>query len=991
LPGTTHSLRCNLRPLLCGIAVLALAAPLCLAQHYSFSKPAAGMDNLNVDCIAQDRSGYLWVGTENGLFRYDGIQFRKFGATDGLQGRTIQNLYTESDGTLLVGTTAGIYYQQRDGSFAEIHPPGPVNRFSQRIGTVFTSIAPDRVVAADRSGAYVLRRSNPDQWTAEPLHLDGGPENGPIWSVLSAPGGVLWYGCGSDLCRLEGGKTAHMGAVLHLPAEQWLHLLLTRDGHLWIRGESNLGEVFPAEEPGPQGQVAVRGVVGRYQAHSLPGRSNAEPYDALGMDTEGRIVASQGPAFGIWEKGHWRMVTARNGLTPFDISALFADREGSLWIGAVGHGLMRWVGQDRWEAFTTAEGLSDDIVWTSLRDKSGRLWVGSESGLDLIPAGANTARPWKNAGIETPRADSLTESADGSIWLGSAAGSLVRIDEKTLAGRAWKTPEIYRILCDGADRLWLATVAGLYVVDTAAGDHTPRLVEDAAIANPRTRFSDLSMDAANHLWAASDQGLYRLDGNGWRRIDTGLAAINPSQIAADRQGNLWASGNFAGIMRLRIAGDRVVESEHIAGPRLLSEQVVSLFVDSRGWLWVGQDAGLTVYDGRTWRSFMQDDGLIWNDLDSNGLGEDADGSMWIGSSGGLSHLLKPETVPAVSPQTPVISQIAFGPTVVSNGARIPWSASPLAISMTALSFRDAHHIRIRYRLLGLETDWVETAEENVRYARLDPGSYRFQAETVDVTGGAVSPVREIAFRITPRWWQSGELQLGLALLACVLVALLWRWRVHLLMLQKQQLERAVQNRTDDLQREKAELLRAREQMRHYAEHDDLTGLWNHRIIIERLRGEVDRSRREGVPLSLILVDLDHFKQINDTFGHPSGDLALKEISAVFQRSVRSYDWVGRYGGEEFLLILPGTSLASARIRAEHLRVAVQVAHIVSDKAVIKVTASFGVVSGLPSHYESLLHAADTALYRAKANGRNCVVGMEIEPPPNVAGPARREL
>jgi diguanylate cyclase (GGDEF)-like protein len=154
---------------------------------------------------------------------------------------------------------------------------------------------------------------------------------------------------------------------------------------------------------------------------------------------------------------------------------------------------------------------------------------------------------------------------------------------------------------------------------------------------------------------------------------------------------------------------------------------------------------------------------------------------------------------------------------------------------------------------------------------------------------------------------------------------------------------------------------------------------------------VDRSRREGVPLSLILVDLDHFKQINDTFGHPSGDLVLKEISAVFQRSVRSYDWVGRYGGEEFLLILPGSNLASARIRAEHLRVAVQVAHIVSDKAAIKVTASFGVVSGLPTDYESLLHAADTALYRAKANGRNCVVAMDVEPPSNVAGPALRGL
>ena len=922
-----------------------------------------------MDCIAQDNSGFLWIGTENGLYRYDGSQFTKFGAAEGLTARTIQNLFTSSDGTLLVGTTAGIYFQLPNGNFAEIHSHDPVSRFSQRIGTAFTSVAPGEVAAADRRGVYLLRRSAADKWTAEPMHLESNSAQtsdvaAPIWSVLSAPGGALWLGCGSDLCLRKDGKTLHMGASLHLPSDQWLHLLLARDGHLWIRGPSHLGEVFPTE--------------GRYVAHELPGHSNAEPYDALVLDAKGGIAASHGPEFGLWEGGKWRMVTASSGLSGSDISALFADREGSLWIGAVGHGLLRWVGQDRWEALTTTEGLGDDIVWSSLRDRSGGLWIGTESGLDWVPPGSATARPWKSAGIDAPRAVSLAESSDGTVWLGSAAGTLVRIGEQTRAGHAWKTPEIYRILCDDEQRLWLATVGGLYVLDTASVNQSPLLVQDPAFANPRARFSDLTLDAHNHLWAASDEGLYRLDGNRWRHIDPGISGVNPAQIAADPQGNIWAAGNFPGIFRLNIADDRIVESAPIAKPRLLSDQVVSLFVDSRGWLWVGQDAGLTVYNGNTWRSFTQDDGLIWNDLDADGIGEDADGSMWIGTSGGISHLLMPETVPAVSPQTPAIPQIVYGQTSVANDSRIPWSAGSLAISIAVLSFRDAHHIRIRYRLLGLESDWVETSDENVRYPRLEPGSYRFQAQTIDVNGGAVSPIKEIAFRITPRWWQSGELRLTFALLSGILVTLLWRSRVNRLRLQKSHLERAVELRTEDLQREKAELMRARELMRHHAEHDDLTGLWNHRIIIERLRGEVDRSRRESVPLSLILVDLDHFKRINDTYGHPAGDLALKEISAVLLRSVRSYDWVGRYGGEEFLLILPGSNLASARLRAEHLRLAIQVAHISNGNAAIKATASFGVVSGFPSDYEAILHAADIALYRAKDEGRNCVVAIEID-------------
>jgi len=959
LGSLAAQLRCILKSWMCGIAVLCLAAPSGLAQRYSFRDYTEGLGNLNVNCLAQDRAGYLWVGTENGLYRYDENKFRLFGAAEGLQARTIQNLFLGMDGTLWVGTTTGIYFERQDGNFAEVHAPASGPQFQQRIGTAFTAMGPDRVVATGRTGAFLLQRTGPEQWTAEPMLLEGGT----IWSVLYGPDGALWYGCDSDLCRLAGGTTTRMGAALGLPGEPWLHLLLARDGHIWIRGANHLGEVLPAER--------------KFELHDLPGRGNAVAYEEMVEDQQGRIVASQGPACGLWEDGHWRMVTTHSGLSRNDISALFIDRENSVWMGVVGHGLKRWVGEDRWETYTAIDGLSNDIVWASLRDREGRLWIGTESGLDWIPAGGDTPRAWLSPSIDTARASSLAEDAEGGIWMGSAAGNVVRIDSKTLAGTQWKVPEVYRLLADSAHHLWLATGGGLYGLNTDPGDRTPQLVNDPAFANPQRRFTDLTLDPANHVWAASDQGLFRLDGTNWRRIDPGLAGVTPSQIAADQQGNLWAAGNFSGVMRLRIAGGRIAESEHLTRPQLLSEAVVSLMVDHRGWLWVGQDAGLTVYNGHAWRSFTQDDGLSWNDTDGYALAEDKDGSMWIGTSGGLSHLLEPQAIPAAPPPASVFSQATFGAQAIGNGAVVRWSASPLTISMASLSFRDARHIHIRYRLLGLESEWVETEEKNVRYARLEPGDYRFQTMAVDAASGAVSPLEDISFRIAPRWWQNHLLQLGLGLLVLLASALLWRWRVRLLVGQTHQLELAVQRRTEDLEREKSELLRAREQMRHYAEHDDLTGLWNHRIIIQRLRQEVGRAGREGGPLSVMLVDLDHFKYVNDNFGHPAGDLVLREIAAILQRSVRSYDWVGRYGGEEFLLILPGSGLTSARRRAEQFRMAVEAAHIPNGDTDIPVTASFGVASGYASDYETLIQAADVALYRAKANGRNCVVATEI--------------
>ncbi len=951
-------LKCTAWTCVCSLAILWLLRPSCAAQHLSFSLISNGMDDLNVNCIAQDREGYLWVGTENGLYRYDGNQFRKYGPADGLHARTIQNLFVAADGTMFVGTTAGLYFERHDGSMGQILPQAPVDEFYQRIGSAFTSNAQGQVVMADRSGAYRLQSEGPDKWTAEPMSL----ELGAVWSVLYGPDGTLWYGCSFDLCRFNGGKTTHVGAGLNLPQDTWLHLKFSADGHLWLRGRNHLGEISLAQS--------------QYQEHDLPGVADAAPYNALIADAHGRITASQGPTFGWWENGAWHMVSQHNGLTQYDISALYTDRDGTMWIGVVGHGLMRWVGEGHWEAYTAADGLSDDVVWASLRDKTGRLWIGTESGLDWIAPDTNTAQEWKNNGISTMRADSLAES-DGYVWMGSAAGSLVRISEKTLAGKEWMIPEVYRVLSDSGHRVWVATGAGLYVVESGAGDQAPELVKDAAFAHVMQRFTDLDIDDAGRLWAASDGGLYCKEATGWKQIDAGLANSNPYEIAVAPNGIVWAAGSFSGLVRLHIDKDRVVESQHVGRPHLLSDQVVALMLDRRGWLWAAQDAGLTVFDGKNWHSFTQNDGLIWNDADAFALNEDTDGSIWIGTSGGLSHLMRPEAMPEFVLHPPAISSIYFGSVPVTHRSHIPWSTDPLTVSLASMNFSDAYRVHFRYRLLGLESEWVETTQETLRYPRLEPGGYRFQVEAIDANNGTVSSIAEVDFRIVARWWQSPWLLLIVTVLAALIVVQVWRWRIQRLLNQKVLLEQAVQRRTEDLEREKAELTRAREQMRHFAEHDDLTGLWNHRIIVERLRIEVERSRRENNPLSVILMDLDHFKQINDTFGHPVGDAALKELGAILLRSVRSYDWVGRYGGEEFLLILPGSNFSSARLRAEQLRMAVHATRVMSGDKPIAMTASFGVASGFPTDYEALIKAADTALYTAKNRGRNCVVAVEI--------------
>jgi diguanylate cyclase (GGDEF)-like protein len=171
------------------------------------------------------------------------------------------------------------------------------------------------------------------------------------------------------------------------------------------------------------------------------------------------------------------------------------------------------------------------------------------------------------------------------------------------------------------------------------------------------------------------------------------------------------------------------------------------------------------------------------------------------------------------------------------------------------------------------------------------------------------------------------------------------------------------------------LLQAHEKLQFEAAHDGLTGIWNRRAILDLLKKEVERHHRTREPLGIIMADVDHFKRINDSYGHLAGDAVLGEVAARIVASLRSYDFVGRFGGEEFLVVLSGCDSANLSASAERMRNFISHVPIETDAGQLRVTLSMGVVSAQADSifdYESFLHAADVALYRAKANGRDRV-------------------
>ncbi len=167
------------------------------------------------------------------------------------------------------------------------------------------------------------------------------------------------------------------------------------------------------------------------------------------------------------------------------------------------------------------------------------------------------------------------------------------------------------------------------------------------------------------------------------------------------------------------------------------------------------------------------------------------------------------------------------------------------------------------------------------------------------------------------------------------------------------------------------LIQAREELRFQATHDVLTGIWNRRATLDLLQREIERASRSQGTTGLLMLDLDHFKQVNDTYGHLAGDAVLRDVARRIMQVIRSYDFLGRYGGEEFLVVLPGCDRSHALQSAERIRSAVAGAPVLADQVEIPVTISIGVTAVTANASEKeVLAVADEALYQAKSSGRN---------------------
>ncbi|MBN9658296.1 MAG: response regulator [Acidobacteria bacterium] len=767
-----------------GVLILATLAPSTLLAHqYQFLLYGRqqGLGNLAISAITQDQTGYLWVGTQNGLYRYDGHSFVEKGFSGGITSDPIVALHVDKKGRIWAATHTRLFYSTSTG-FHEVALGRKVQFLAHNVIHSYGGL----IYAATSAGLFELS-SREGEATWQVRAIATGCSSPAVRAVVADSHGAAWFACASGVARWKDNQVTLYGEQQGVPHDQWDSFAVDGQGGLWVRSLSRLLHL-------PRGAA-------RFELDQ-PGPPDASFYGDLAQSADGTIFATTKRGLALRSQGRWQMVGAEEGLPAHSTTAIFEDREGSIWIGTWGVGLCRWLGGASVESWSSRDGLPHESVNTVATDNSNRVWVGTDDGLSSLRSG-ETSSPLPALAQSKVRA--LQAGAD-TLWVGLFPGGVASVNLKTLAvqrfgaAQGLKDERVNGLLLDRSGQLWVCTMRGLFR-KTPSG-----FINALPDPSPDEVFLRAASDPDGGVWIASSKGLRLWRDGVWRLFTAqdGLAQNAVTLVKAPKAGEVWISYRGSkGISILHLRQDRIQSVEHILAPKLPSNHVLFLGDDSQGDIWVGTDNGVGLLRNRVWTTLTKADGLIWDDCNTNSFFADAAGGVWIGTSRGLTHI-RPGAKPGLvlgPPPSPVFSSFQFGgrEQAAHIGLTLPFQNRLLELGLATLTFRQEEHLHYRYRLSGLEDSWVESSAPQLRFPNLPAGSYHLEVFAVNAAGeSSLAPARA-QFVVRPpwygTWWFYGCL---LALLGFAIREFIC-WRTAHLRRRSLDLEAAVHARTEELQ------------------------------------------------------------------------------------------------------------------------------------------------------------------------------------------------
>ena len=959
-----------------------------------------GLPDPTVNTIVAQADGQVWFGTMQGLARQNGRRIALEPGIAGMGKRAVLALATTRTGDLLAAFEGSGVYRRRHGLWQFLgapfgdhrvrrirviahgsqdhifvsgdgvarwdgqrwqHLPLPKMLANYEIFDIAMQPATKTTPAVTWLGSFgqgLVRCTG--QWACTRVDITGaGPRTNEVRNLLLQPlhdgQFALWAGMlGGGVARLQDNAWVrwHTGNSA-LPSDFVNELALIQpDGkpsEVWAATRSGLAIM----RDGQTWQPPIAHTQ-QLQANASTDRIRALLQLKTSQGATEVWVGSDGGALRIPLSGPWQLISTMgnraNGVWDLHIEPM-TDGQQRVWLASDGEGVARYE-HGHWRHYGSADGIPNLTVRSILRvpdgSKDGALWIGTWGGYVLRLQGerfVEVPTPWQKRKEEST---SLMLTQGGQLWASTRTQGIAR----------W----------DGQDWVWMPT-----------GQHAPSRIYGVVMVGQDLWFSTL------------ENGLARYRAGQWRyfQTDIGLpidALYDLRLIAENGRNLLWVGSNKHGLMRIDISNPE--QPRLVTQPALPAQPIPLVYGavrDGRGDLLVCTDYGVSRWHltdrGYSATTYHRQDGLPHDECNGGAMQVDTFGRVWIGTVGGAA-VFTPPPYQARKPSKLVVSSLLVdGKPIALNTTAIkfPKRDSRLELSLSLFTGEKEPATRYRVQLLDAEGGrgtWGP-AESHV-LARLPSGRQRIRIEAMDFAGTQAVPIT-LTVQVPYAWWQTPIARVLMVMAALLLFWGVLRLRLRHLRQQEDLLRSMVNQRTTQLQASEAALRLANDELHRLSYTDPLTGLANRRRLFEALNTQLRNAQTQQRPLGLLMIDLDHFKQLNDSLGHLTGDRCLKEIAQCLLAQLPPQSLAARYGGEEFCVLLPGLDAAATIALAEQLRQQVEtLATACCSNHHPHLTISIGAATlsatsaSQNSDADGLLAAADRALYAAKASGRNCV-------------------
>ncbi len=937
--------------------------------------------------VHTDRAGFVWLGSSQGLARYDGHRWdtQAAGSVSGVLGE----LSTDSDGNLWVAfRDRGIARLENEEWRAETDAGMPTQHVRRLVDIEGLNGKREFWALTIDAGAFVRDH---DRWIPAPDN-----EQLPRYTISLARthslagGNRLWIGTANDGLWFNDGHRWQRFVAPDFDAVQIEGLLSTVDhGHeqLWITTYGS--GIWHLDENGLHGWTVGNGAVPTNNFYSL-----AQTRD---RDGDAVIWAASRDGLVRIHDGRAQVFDRRYGLPSNVIRGLSVwhspDGIDVLWL-ATENGVARAIASGSpWQTVSLLGSRSSGVFGLLIEpDGHGaeRLWVASSA----EGIGVYENDHWSAIRFDQPQlmyADvRMLKRVDDTMWIGFSNGSLGTLGRDHKVDLVPDVPwprensdaldDMLVRNVDGHEERWFATrAAGLF--RWRDGQWTGFHPNVRGPWRMTKIVEQIDAGGRSWLWATGRGFLTRFDGEHFDTIGkesgmpTGL--FLGMSLLPDGQGHpvLWIGTVDHGVFRVDVSDPQHPTVLADALPPPPDPTAYGALRDSKGNVYICTNNGVQLLtpkpNGFSSRVFTRRDGMLHDECNTNSQLIDSNDRFWTGTLAGatvfdpslerVDHQRKPLKLTGIKVRG---ETVGAGPVVVPAGAR------DLRIDYALLSWRDEDESSYRTQLLGYEAEPTEWTPQNFRsFDALPPGEFTLRVDARDYAGNVSDPL-EIDIKVLPEWWQTPWAKALLALAVFLVAYAVFAWRTRVLRAQRRMLENVVGARTAELHEANARLVEL-------SYKDALTGLANRRRLLDELNATPETQAR--TPTSLIFVDVDYFKAYNDRFGHPAGDEALRIVANALREHAPPEALVARYGGEEFACLLPGSNAVRARALAEGIRKAIEelTVQVPGTDQHNRVTISAGiacheVASAADAHL--LLRDADIALYQAKRDGRNCVRG-----------------